>query len=187
MTLTTICNVTLFDGRSFHPHSSVTFGSDTGLIVSVSKSGSPYSTSAEGDNAIASSAIIDGTGHTLLPGLIDAHIHAYDLHLPPGTFNSAVRYNPLKCGITTLCDMHSDLPSVAKLRAEIREDLEQARAKGPDGRVRMADLKSSLFGATIEGGWPKPIALAGNPSEEVRLSLELTVVANVILTCFGNS
>jgi hypothetical protein len=33
--------------------------------------------------------------------------------------------------------------------------------------VELPDLKSAFYGATIEGGWPKPILLTLDPSPEV--------------------
>ena len=66
--------------------------------------------------------------------------------------------------------MHSDPETVQRFWSEIEEDRERALeedVEGKAGRVELADLKSSLYGATIEGGWPKPIVLAHEPSEEV--------------------
>jgi len=34
--------------------------------------------------------------------------------------------------------------------------------------VALSDLKSSLFGATIDGGWPAPIVLSHNPTDELK-------------------
>ena len=62
----------------------------------------------------------------------------------------------------------SDPATVIKHRKVIAEELSQARQS--NGTVTMSDLKSSLYGATIEGGWPKPIVLGHNPTEEVRLA-----------------
>jgi len=33
--------------------------------------------------------------------------------------------------------------------------------------MEMVDIKSSLLGVTIEGGWPKPIVLAHDPADSV--------------------
>jgi len=62
--------------------------------------------------------------------------------------------------------MHSDPDSVHKQRAAISKDLERARKDG--GNVNLSDVKTSLFGATIAGGWPKPIVLGHDPSEELK-------------------
>jgi dihydroorotase-like cyclic amidohydrolase len=160
----TIHSVTLFDGDSVHQDASVVFDADSGLIVAVGISGT--ATAPDPDHEF-----IDGSGCTLIPGLIDGHIHCYDLHLPPGADNTSVLKTPLKCGITTVCDMHCDPTTVDKLRKEVIDDL--AKAREGDG-ISMADLKSSLYGACIAGGWPKPVVLGHNPTEEVRCVFNLT-------------
>lgn len=65
--------------------------------------------------------------------------------------------------------MHSDPGTIHRFKAQIKEESEEARKGRNGGRVELTDLKSSLYGATIEGGWPKPIVLAHDPSEEVSL------------------
>ena len=86
-------------------------------------------------------------GHTLLPGLIDVHIHANE---------GDVRALPqaLRFGVTTVCDMHNTWPFIYKLRRQ--------RELGD-----CADLKTTSFAATVENGWPIPIVLAHDSSEEV--------------------
>jgi dihydroorotase-like cyclic amidohydrolase len=160
MSKTIIHSVLLFDGEKTHRDSTVTFDGSTGLITSVSTSGK--------DRPFPSDAtVIDGKGHTLLPGLIEAHMHCYDLHMPPGVDNSEVLKSPLKSGVTTCCNMHSPAESAHGLQKKAKAELDNARKAGKAGRVTMADLKSSHLGATIDGGWPIPIVLAGHPSEEV--------------------
>jgi imidazolonepropionase-like amidohydrolase len=68
-------------------------------------------------------------GATLLPGLIDAHVH-----LTPGSSRQAITF-----GVTTQLDMFAE-PAV--VRAE--------RAAGPNA----ADLRSAGIGATAPGGHP---------------------------------
>ena len=160
MSETIIHSVLLFDGLTTHHDATVTFDSSTGLIKSVATSGNSGAPSSD-------ATVIDGKGHTLLPGLIDAHIHCYDLHLPPGVDGSEVLKSPLKCGVTTCCNMHSPAESAQGLQQTAKAELDAARKVGKAGRVSMADLKSSHLGATIDGGWPKPIVLSGHPSEEV--------------------
>jgi dihydroorotase-like cyclic amidohydrolase len=153
---TIIHSVKLFDGIATFPNATVIFESDTGLIVSVNTTLSE--TNLENTN------VIDGTGHTLLPGLIEGHMHAHALHLPEGADNSSLLRSPLKCGITTVCDMHTDPPTIERLRNEVLEDYKTAEKSGV---VELSDLKSSLLGATIEGGWPKPIVLGHDPTDRV--------------------
>lgn len=63
--------------------------------------------------------IIDGTGHTLMPGLIDAHVHVHDMHLPVGSNTDNSLVQPLRCGINTMCDMHTEPNIVSKYRAKV--------------------------------------------------------------------
>lgn len=158
MGATVIHSVLLFDGRSTHPNSTVVFDRETGKITSVSHSSS--------DAQFPPGArVIDGKGHTLLPGLIESHCHVHGMHLPPGASEADILRSPLKSGVTTICDMHSDPQTVDERRSAVSKDLEQARRSG--GTVNLSDVKSSLYGATIKGGWPKPIVLGHDPSEEV--------------------
>ncbi|KAJ9610358.1 hypothetical protein H2200_005135 [Cladophialophora chaetospira] len=157
---TIIHSVLLFDGESIHPNATVTFDRDTGKVTSVR-------TEPTGDVAHPPSAtVIDGRGHTLLPGLIESHIHVHQMHMPPGVTAPDPIQSPLKCGITTVCDMHCDPAVVKNLRARIADDIAEARKTG--GTVNLSDLKSSLYAATIAGGWPKSIVLSHNPSEELK-------------------
>ena len=162
---TVIHSVVLFDGKTTHSDATVTFDSDSGKITSVS-TGSTNSQRPSG------AIVVDGKGHTLLPGLIESHMHCHGMHLPPGEESvKDILRSPLRSGVTTVCDMHSDLNSVNVLRKSIAEDLADARRYGT--RVTLSDLKSSLLGATIEGGWPKPIVLSGHPTEEVSAAQSL--------------
>ena len=159
MAPTIIHSVLLFDGNTVHRDATVSFDPSTGLITSVSNDKSSF---PDGAN------VIDGTGHTLLPGLIESHMHVHNLHLPPGSDEADILRSPLRSGVTTVCDMHSGFDSVDKWRRRIADELEQAR--GGSGTVSLSDLKSSLYGATVAGGWPVPIVLGPNPSEEVSLA-----------------
>ena len=85
-------------------------------------------------------------GHTLLPGLIDAHIHADKAN--PVALPQALRF-----GVTTVCDMHNELPHVKKMH-------EQALQHDT------ADYKTAGQAATIENGWPIPVITAFDKSPE---------------------
>ena len=62
--------------------------------------------------------IVDGTGETLLPGLIDSHTHAYGDALQQA----------LAFGVTTELDMFSDVSEDARLRAEQKKGNVPSRA-----------------------------------------------------------
>ena len=141
---TIFSNVRLFDGESVHPSATVTV--KDGLISSVSPSPTQHAGST--DHNVTT---IDGAGRMLLPGLIDAHVHA---HLRPGK-GAEILKPAILCGITTLLDMHNNPEDVKRLKAECAKSAE------------LPDLKSACYGATIDGGWPKPIVLHHDPSEEV--------------------
>jgi imidazolonepropionase-like amidohydrolase len=80
----------------------------------------------------ANAEIVDAIGKTLLPGLIDAHTHAY----------GDVLRDALMFGVTTELDMFSDAEASQKLRAEQKA-----------GNVaRRADLFSASILATAPGG-----------------------------------
>jgi imidazolonepropionase-like amidohydrolase len=89
---------------------------------------------AVGNNVIAPAGlrVIDATGNTLLPGLIDSHTHDW---------GDALK-RALIFGVTTQLDMFSDPPYAASVKQE------QANGKDLD----MADLRSSGFVATAPGG-----------------------------------
>jgi cytosine/adenosine deaminase-related metal-dependent hydrolase len=76
--------------------------------------------------------LIDAGGGTVLPGLIDAHVH-----LVPGALAQSLTF-----GVTTVLDMFSKSDLVAGAR-------EQAGSR-PD----VADVRSSGVGATAPGGHP---------------------------------
>ena len=86
--------------------------------------------------APAVAAILDGHGRTLLPGLIDGHVHVF-----PGAQADALRF-----GVTTVFDMYSlaDAASIARWRAQ----------RASNGRVVEADTFTAGVGATPPGGHP---------------------------------
>ena len=77
-------------------------------------------------------ARVDGSGRTLLPGLIDAHVHTFGT-----TLNDAVRF-----GVTSVLDQFTD-PALAASKRAARETL----ARGDE-----ADLFSAGMLATAAGG-----------------------------------
>lgn len=160
MTRTIIHSVTIFDGLEAEANSTVVFDNANGLIESISSSTSDYHAN-EGDD------VIDGSGCTVIPGLIDAHVHVHGLHVPDGADPSEVTKQPLRAGVTTICDMHSPPSEVHKIWQLSDEEVAEARKRGHSGRVSMTDVKSSLLAATIKGGWPKPIVLSQNPTPEL--------------------
>jgi imidazolonepropionase-like amidohydrolase len=85
-------------------------------------------------------------GHTLLPGLIDCHIHADKAN--PLALTQALRF-----GVTTVCDMQNELANVQKLHKQTKE---------PD----TASYKTAGQAATIENGWPIPVITAHDKSPE---------------------
>jgi predicted amidohydrolase YtcJ len=117
---TTIVNAKLFDGTKSQDWTSVRFAD--GLITKCSVA----SAAQEGDE------VIDAGGGTVLPGLIDAHVH-----LVPGALAQSLTF-----GVTTVLDMFSqpDLVASAKEQAVSRPDV--------------ADVRSSGVGATAPGGHP---------------------------------
>jgi imidazolonepropionase-like amidohydrolase len=120
---TTIVNAKVFDGTKSRDWTSVRFAD--GLITDCSV----VSAAREGDE------VIDAAGGTVLPGLIDAHVH-----LVPGALAQSLTF-----GVTTVLDMFSKSDQVAKAK-------EQAGS-----RPNVADVRSSGVGATAPGGHPSMI------------------------------
>jgi len=114
---------------------------ENGLIVAMS-TGSPP--------ADAGIRIFSKPGHTVVPGFIDAHIHA-------DKGQEIALYQSLKFGVTTVMDMHNETVHVHKLKKLAADKKDEA-----------ADYKAAGVAATIEGGWPMPVVTAHDKSEEVR-------------------
>jgi imidazolonepropionase-like amidohydrolase len=117
---TTIVNAKVFDGTTLQHWTSVRFAD--GLITECSDASAAH----EGDE------VIDAGGGTLLPGLIDTHVH-----LAPGALAQSLTF-----GVTTVLDMFSKPDIVASAK-------EQARS-----RMDVADVRSSGVGATAPDGHP---------------------------------
>src|SRR5690606_25547099 len=90
---------------------------------------------AVGDDAAVpeGAEVVDGSGMTLLPGLIDAHVHAFT----PQMLEQALMF-----GVTTVFDMFTDEGFAAQMREE--------QAAG-EANYR-ADMLSAGTLATVAGG-----------------------------------
>ncbi|GAB2810553.1 amidohydrolase family protein [Lentzea nigeriaca] len=117
---TTIVNAKVFDGTKARDWTSIRFSG--GLITECSA----VPVAREGDE------VIDAAGGTVVPGLIDAHVH-----LVPGALQQSLTF-----GVTTVLDMFSKPGLVAAAK-------EQAASR-PD----VADVRSSGVGATAPDGHP---------------------------------
>lgn len=134
-----ITNVRIFDGENEISDGSVLV--EGGVIKQVGE--------GELKAPSPSTVVISKPGHTLIPGIIDGHIHA-DLDAECTALTQS-----LKFGVTTVCDMHQEAENIGKLRARATED--------PDA----ADFKTSSQAATVSGGWPMAVITAFDKSEEV--------------------
>ncbi|KIW99287.1 uncharacterized protein Z519_00950 [Cladophialophora bantiana CBS 173.52] len=121
MTSFIIKNVRLFDGENIHEDASVLV--EDGIIKQVQQ-----------DIEKPGVPIFSKPGHTLLPGLIDAHSHPYR--------ESRLSEQAFRFGITTLMDMHNLHDNAVQQKQWAKE------------RKDFPDIKSCHFSATIEGGWP---------------------------------
>ncbi|KAI6081448.1 hypothetical protein F4821DRAFT_264936 [Hypoxylon rubiginosum] len=135
-----ITNVRIFDGENEISDGSVLV--EGGVIKQVGE--------GELKAPSPSTVVISKPGHTLIPGIIDGHIHA-DLDAECTALTQS-----LKFGVTTVCDMHQEAENIGKLRARATED--------PDA----ADFKTSSQAATVSGGWPMAVITAFDKSEETR-------------------
>ena len=116
MTTTAIVNARVFDGDRLLEATTVAF--DAAGILQV------------GGDAPAGSEIVDAAGGTLLPGLIDAHVHT----------NEASLALALRFGVTTELEMQGT--NTAGNREHITSN------------DAMADVRSAGFGITPPGGHP---------------------------------
>ncbi|MCZ0936468.1 MAG: CIA30 family protein [Gemmatimonadetes bacterium] len=86
---------------------------------------------------------VDGRGHTLLPGLIDGHVHTFG-----GTLGDALRF-----GVTSVLDQFTD-PSLVAAARTTRDEI---------ARTGEADLFSAGMLATAPGGHGTQFGLAVEP------------------------
>jgi imidazolonepropionase-like amidohydrolase len=118
-TRTLIRGARVFDGQRLHPASNV-------LLAGCTIAGIGAALTAP-----AGAEVIDGRGRTLLPGLIDCHVHAGDVR----ALGQALTF-----GVTTELDMFSG-PDLAAHRRSLAA-----------GRDDVADIRTSAQGATPAGG-----------------------------------
>ena len=116
---TLIHDVRVFDGKAVHERRSVLF--ENGVIVDADFRGA----------APAGSRVVEGAGRTLLPGLIDAHTHAF-----------AFQELPVLFGVTTQIDMFTDIG----MMKTAKDEMAQGR------RHDHADLFSAGTLATVPNG-----------------------------------
>jgi imidazolonepropionase-like amidohydrolase len=116
---TLVKDVRVFDGERMHAKRSVLI--DGAKIVNANFSGA----------APAGATVVNGAGRTLLPGLIDSHVHAYQ--------HQAL---PLLFGVTTQIDMFTGVPVMQ----------EAARKMAAGANSDQADLFSAGTLATAPGG-----------------------------------
>lgn len=115
----TINNARIFDGTTMSAHDTVRVVD--GRIEAV---GGP-------ELVAAGDIVVEAGGATLLPGLIDAH-----LHLLPGTAHQAVTF-----GVTTGIDQFSKPEVITPVLAR-------------NHRPEVAQIRTSSIGATAPGGHP---------------------------------
>ncbi|MGI4720602.1 MAG: CIA30 family protein [Janthinobacterium lividum] len=133
---TLVRDVRVFDGERAHERRTVLF--DKGVIVDSDFRGA----------APPGARIVDGAGRTLLPGLIDSHVHAF-------------RYLelPLLFGVTTQVDMFNGVA--------LMQEVSAAMAAGKNGG--RADMFSAGTLATAKGGhgtqFGMPIPTLATPAE----------------------
>jgi imidazolonepropionase-like amidohydrolase len=119
-----IQDVRLFDGERVHEHRSVLI--EDGVIARIGGA----AMKAPG------AEVIDGRGLTLLPGLIDAHVHAAE-------DIEGIGRQALRLGVTTQLDMSNWGERLKRLKKLQSED-----------RLDMADVRTAGHVATQPGGHP---------------------------------
>jgi imidazolonepropionase-like amidohydrolase len=156
-TATAIVNARVFDGTRLRDWTSVRF--TDGIITDC----------AIGPTAQDGDEVIDAAGGTLLPGLIDSHIH-----LVPGALAQGLTF-----GVTTALDMFSQAGAmaVAKQQAGARSDV--------------ADVRSAGVGATAPGGHPSmmytPFPTLTGPEQAEQFVADRVAEGSDYLKIFGPS
>jgi imidazolonepropionase-like amidohydrolase len=149
MSAVVFTGVRVFDGRRSLEADSVVV--ENGVVTAVGR-GLPGPAGAE---------VVDGGGRaTLLPGLIDAHIHL----MTPDPLGQSLRF-----GVTTALSMGDDEDLVRRLKA----------AQETDAGARLADLRSAGASAKAPGGHAAYGPLAGVPTVARAEDAEAFVAARV--------
>lgn len=125
-------DVRLFDGIRVSQHRSVLV--ENGVIVRIGN----LHLKASGAETVS------GEGRTLLPGLIDAHVHI------PRDAREALQQG-IALGVTTQLDMYSSPDKLPIIKA-----IEKADAPG------LSDVRTAGMGATVPGGHPTTMGGGGN-------------------------
>ena len=126
-----IQDVRVFDGERVWEHRSVLI--ENGKISRIS----------DASLKVPGAGIVDGHGKTLLPGLLDAHVHM------PDKMEDAAR-QALELGVTTQLDMFNGGDRLKRIRQMEAED-----------RPDLADVRTAGVGATVPGG--HPTQMGGGP------------------------
>ncbi|KAG8162231.1 hypothetical protein KVR01_007996 [Diaporthe batatas] len=91
-------------------------------------------------------------GCTIIPGLIDAHVHAVGGNVH--SIEQSIRF-----GVTTILDLNNEVEHNVRLKK---------LASDPSKKGKYADFKCAGIAAMVEGGWPAPavrkiLGQAGHP------------------------
>jgi len=100
---------------------------------------------------IPGAPVISKPGHTLLPGLIDAHTHKDEGRV-------VALQQSAKLGVTTVMDMANLASTIAKLR------------EVSPARKDVSHIMSACTGAMVEGEWPALVIMAHGPTEEASVA-----------------
>ncbi len=122
---TIIKNVRVFDGERVWPQADVTMAGPR--IASIAVSAGTHKTVGDID-------VIDGSGLTLLPGLLDAHVHVGS--------DLVNLTESLRFGVTTVFDLFNPDPSLHRMRSLIKQHPDKV----------LPDLFSAGTCATAPGG-----------------------------------
>jgi imidazolonepropionase-like amidohydrolase len=116
--------------------------------------------------------IIDATGQTLLPGLMDLHTHltASAATGVSGDWGKSLKAY-LACGVTTV----NDYATFSELFWPMRQLLAMGTLMGP--RVNMAVRMSTTGGHGTEGGWGEFMTLVANTPEQARAETKRALAA----------